>query len=155
MTSYQASLGPHDSVLLRLVPKTRSPFQAEVGAWSGSAGFGNTFKGHTGMGYVTGLTTVASSVTVQIAVTQAGRHELRFRAANSTGKKATMTVRALDPATGQVHGEAMLRVPSTPAWHTWQSVPVALPMAEGTNLVVCSVEAPDQGGINLDHITLA
>jgi glucan 1,6-alpha-isomaltosidase len=154
MTSYQVSLGPHASVLLRLVPKARVPFQAEVGAWSGSAGFENTFKGYTGMGYVTGLNTVGSGVGVGIAVDHAGSHQLHFRVANSTGKKATMTVRALDPATGKVHGEAVLHVPTTSAWNTWQSVPVSLTMADGTNLVVCSVDTPGQGGINLDHISL-
>jgi len=154
MTSYQVSLGPHASVLLRLVPKARVPFQAEVGAWSGSAGFENTFKGYTGMGYVTGLNTVGSGVGVGIAVDHAGSHQLHFRVANSTGKKATMTVRALDPATGKAHGEAVLHVPTTSAWNTWQSVPVSLTMADGTNLVVCSVDTPGQGGINLDHISL-
>jgi hypothetical protein len=106
------------------------------------------------MGYVTGLSDVGSSVGVGIAVDQAGSHQLHFRAANSTGKKATMTVRALDPATGRAHGEALLQVPSTSAWDTWRSVPVMLTMVEGTNLVVCSVETPEQGGINLDNISL-
>jgi hypothetical protein len=54
-----------------------------------------------------------------------------------------------------VHGRATLRVPSTRAWTSWQDVPVTLTMATGTNLVVWSVESPDQGGINLDSFALA
>jgi hypothetical protein len=34
-------------------------------------------------------------------------------------------------------------------------VPVPLTMAAGTNLVVYSVEATDQGAVNLDHLVLA
>jgi hypothetical protein len=45
-------------------------------------------------------------------------------------------------------------VASTPAWTSWQTVPVRLTMAAGTNLFVCGVEAPGQGGVNLDSVTL-
>ena len=54
-----------------------------------------------------------------------------------------------------LHGTATLDVPSTPAWTSWQTVPVTLTMAAGTNLVVCSVEASDQGAVNLDYVALA
>ena len=42
-----------------------------------------------------------------------------------------------------------------PAWTAWRTVPVTLHMAAGTNLVVCSVESSDQGGVNLDYVALA
>ena len=64
MTSYQANLAPHASVLLSVVPQGPAHFQAEVGAWAGSARFENTFAGHEGMGYVTGLESEGSSVAV-------------------------------------------------------------------------------------------
>ncbi len=75
--------------------------------------------------------------------------------ANATGSASTLTVRTLDPETGHVHGSSVLHVPSAAAWTTWRTVPVTLSMASGTNLVVCSVESPDQGGVNLDYIALA
>ena len=59
------------------------------------------------------------------------------------------------PRTGHVHGSAVLHVPSASAWTSWRTVPVTLTMAAGTNLVVCSVESPDQGGVNLDYVALA
>jgi alpha-glucosidase len=155
MTGYKVTLAPHASVLLSVVPPGPAQFQAEVGSWSGSAGFENTFGGHTGMGYVTGLDTAGSSVAVAIAVHGAGSHRLLFRVANSTGTPSELTVSALDPTTGNLHGTATLTVPSTPAWTSWQTVPVTLTMAAGTNLVVCSVETSNQGGINLDSIALA
>ena len=90
-----------------------------------------------------------------IAVPKAGSRRLSCRVANSTGSPSALTVRALHPETGQVHGSTVLHVPSTPAWSSWQTVPVTLTMAAGTNLVVLSVEAPDQGGVNLDYVALA
>jgi hypothetical protein len=75
--------------------------------------------------------------------------------ANATGSPSSLTVRALDPRTGHVHGTTTLTVPSASAWTSWGDVPVTLSMAAGTNLVVCSVESSDQGGVNLDYLTLS
>ena len=155
MTSYKVTLAPHASVLLSVVPQGPAQFQAEVGAWAGSARFENTFGGHKGMGYVTGLDTEGSSVAVAISVQSAGSRRLLCHVANSTGSPSELTVSALDPATGNLHGTATLQVPSTSAWTSWQTVPVTLTMAGGTNLVVCSVETSDQGGVNLDYVALS
>ncbi len=154
MTQYQAALEPHASVLLLITPEARAHFQAEVGAWAGSARFENTFAGHEGTGYVTGLDREGSSVAVAIAVHGAGRHRLLCRVANSTGRPSSLTVRALDPASGKVHGTATLHVPSTHAWTTWQTVPVPVDLAKGTNLVVCAVERSDKGAVNVDYLAL-
>jgi glucan 1,6-alpha-isomaltosidase len=154
MTGYQVALAPHASVLLSVVPRGRPHFQAEVGAWAGSAGFENTFGGYSGAGYVTGLDSEGSSVAVAMSVPSAGLRTIHCRVANSTGSPSTLTVRALDPATGNLHGTATLSVPSTPAWTTWQTVRISLTMAVGTNLVVCGVASSDQGAVNLDYLAL-
>jgi hypothetical protein len=155
MTKYEVALAPHASVLLSVVPQGPVHFQAEVGAWAGSARFENTFAGHEGMGYVTGLDTEGSSVAVAISVPSASSRRVVCHVANSTGGLSTLTVSALDPATGDVNGTATLSVPSTRAWTRWQAVPVTLTMAAGTNLVVCSVGSSDLGAVNLDFLALA
>jgi len=155
MTSYQTSLGPHASVLLSVVPQGPAHFQADVGAWAGSARFGNTFGGHEGMGYVTGVDTEGSSVAVAMSAPKAGSRRIVCHVANATGSPSSLTVRALDPQTGHVHGTTTLTVSNASAWTSWSSVPVTLSMAAGTNLVVCSVESSDQGGVNLDYLTMA
>ncbi len=154
MTTYQTTLAPHASVLLWVVPQGLAHFQAEVGAWAGSARFDNTFGGHEGMGYVTGLDTEGSSVAVAMSVPAAGSRRLLCRVANATGSPSVLTVQALDPATGSPNGTATLSVPSASAWSSWQTVPVTLTMAAGTNLVVCSVETSDQGAVHLDYLAL-
>jgi hypothetical protein len=155
MTSYQATLAPHASVLLTVVPQGTAHFQAEVGAWAGSARFENTFGGHEGMGYVTDLENEGTSVAVGIAAPKASTRRLLCRVANATGSPSALTVRALDPATGLMHGTAILHVPSSSAWAAWRTVPVTLRTAAGTNLVVFSVDSAEQGGVNLDYVALA
>jgi glucan 1,6-alpha-isomaltosidase len=154
MTAYQVALSPHASVLLSVVPQGPVHFQAEVGSWAGSARFENTFSGHEAMGYITGLDTEGSSVAVAISVSKPGKHRILCHVANATGSPALLTVRSLDPVTGHVRGTATLRAPSAHAWTSWRTEPVTLTMAEGTNLVVCSVGSADQGGINLDYLAL-
>jgi hypothetical protein len=155
MSSYQVSLASHASVLLSVTPQGPAQYQAEVGAWAGSARFENTFDGHTGMGYMTDLDTVGSSVGLGISVPRAGSRHLLCRVANSTGGPSSLSVRSLDPETGDLNGSTTLEVASTPAWSTWQTVPVTLTMAAGTNLVVFGVETHGQGGINLDAVTVS
>jgi alpha-glucosidase len=155
MTSYQASLAPHASVLLSVRPHGVAHFQAEVGAWAGSARFENTFAGHEGTGYVTGLEGKGSSVAVAVSVPRPDSRQVVCRAANATGSPSTLTVRALDPVSGLINGSAVLHVPSASAWTSWRNVRVKLTMAAGTNLLMFSVESADQGGVNLDSLTLA
>ena len=108
-----------------------------------------------GMGYVTGLDTPGSSVAVAVSAPTAGAHRVLFRVANATGRVSTLTVRALHPTNGDVHGSATLKVPTSSAWSSWRRVPVTFTMGRGTNLVVCGVEASDQGAVNLDYVALA
>jgi glucan 1,6-alpha-isomaltosidase len=155
MTGYQATLGPHASVLVSVLPHSPAHFQADVGAWAGSARFENAFAGHEGMGYVTGLDAEGSSVALAISVQKAGSHRIRCHVANATGSPSELTVRALDPESGHVHGTAVLHVPSAPDWTSWRSVSLTLTMAAGTNLVVCSGGSSARGGVNLDYLALA
>ncbi len=155
MTKYSVTLVPRASVLLLVTPGGFPRYQAEVGAWAGTARFENTFAGYQGGGYVTGLDTEGSSVGVAVSVRAAGVHQLFCRVANASGVTSSLTVRALDPDTGKVRGTATLHVPSASAWTTWRTIDVGVAMAKGTNLLVFSVEDSGRGSINFDSFTLA
>ena len=54
-----------------------------------------------------------------------------------------------------MHGTAVLHVPSAAGVdHVADGAGHAV-HGGGTNLVVCSVESSDQGGVNLDYVALA
>jgi alpha-glucosidase len=155
MTSWTSSLGPHGSSLVRVTPHEKIRHQADVGGFSGTARFENTFKGHSGMGYVTGLDTTGSSLTLAIAATHAGSHVCTFRVANGTGKPASLSVSARDPESGQVRGSGRIELAASRDWSQWHEVRVALTLESGTNFVVASFGADDVGGLNLDSVTVS
>ena len=98
----------------RSTPRGPAQYQAEVGAWAGSARFENTFDGHSGMGYVTGLDTEGSSVAVAISAPRAGSRRLRCRVANSTGSPSSTDRRAHSirrPATSTGRPRSRCRAP--------------------------------------------
>jgi alpha-glucosidase len=155
LTSWTASLGPHGSSLVKVTPMEAIRHQANVGGLSGGARFENTFSGHTGMGYVTGLDTAGSSLTLAIAVSQAGKHDCMFRVANGTGKPASLTVTALDPESGETRGVGRLELAAARDWSHWHDVRVSLMLAEGTNFITTSFGAGDIGGLHIDSVAIS
>ncbi len=136
---------PHASVLLSVRPQGPAHFQAEVGAWAGSARFENTFAGHEGMGYVTGLDTEGSSVAVAISVPQ------RRQSASPVPRRQRHRQPVDADRTGARPGDRRCpRHGHAPTCRARRPGPRGRPcrstltMAAGTNLVVCSVESPDQ-----------
>ena len=155
LTSWTASLGPHGSSLVRVTPSESIRHQAEVGGFSGTARFENTFGGHSGMGYVTGLDTTGSSLTLAVEASHAGSHACTFRVANGTGKAANLTVSAHDPESGRTHSAGHLELAASRDWSQWHDVPVSLTLEGGTNFIVTSFAAGDVGGLNLDSLFIS
>ena len=152
MTDWTIDLQPHQSSLVKITPSGPARYAAEVGAWSGTARFENTFAGHQGLGYVTGLDTPESSVSVAVSVAKAGRHTLSCRVANATGGPSSLNVYATDPGNGKQFGSARLTVSSTPVWTTWQTIPLQLDLGPGVNLITV---ATGDGSVNVDFVELS
>jgi alpha-glucosidase len=152
MTGYEIALRPHACVLLSVTQQTVAHFEPEVGAWAGTARFENTFAGHEGTGYVTGLDTQGSSVALAIAAASAGTHSLECHVANATGSRSVIEVVSLDPDSGDQIGVTRLEVPSTAEWTDWQSVSVTIRLAAGTNLVVFGYGPRSTGSVNIDYV---
>ena len=154
MTSWSVSLGPYASSLVKITPASRAHYQAEVGAWSGTARFDNTFDGYEGFGYVTGLDAPGAGVSVCMSVQTSGRYRLTCRVANATGSRSTLTATSADPNDGSVHSTTGVSVPTTTVWTTWQEVGVILQLAPGENLITLVHGADDLGSVNVDHLAL-
>lgn len=104
MTSWSVVLQPHASSLIRVTPQQPIHYEANVGAWQGTARFENTYAGYEGLGYVTGLNSPGSSMTLAIAVKKAGRHKLDCHVANTTGSVSILKVISSDPTNGHQYG---------------------------------------------------
>ncbi len=154
MTRWRVALGPYASSLVKISPTSRAQYQAEVGAWSGTARFDNIFDGYEGFGYVTGLDTPGAGVSVCVAAQASGRYRLTCRVANATGSRSTLTATAANPDDGSVHSTARFSVPSTALWTAWQEVGVTLQLTSGDNLIALTHGAGDLGAVNVDHLVL-
>jgi glucan 1,6-alpha-isomaltosidase len=154
LTTWSVPLQPHTSSLIKVTPHGVPRYQAEVGAWLGTARFDNTFSGYAGLGYLTGLDTPGSSVTLAMAASKAGRYTLSCHVANATGKESTLTVVSSDPRNGQRNGSARLKVPSSIHWTTWRTVSVTIDLGSGDNVVALTYGDDDRGSVHLDYVTL-
>lgn len=155
MTSWTVALGPYASSLVKVTPTSPTHYQAEVGGWSGTAGFDNFFDGYEGTGYVTGLDTPGAGVVICVAASSAGRYRLTCRVANATGRPASLTVTASGPDDGAVRATGRLTVASSSSWTSWQRVGLTLSLAEGDNVITFGHTAHDVGGVHLDSVELA
>jgi glucan 1,6-alpha-isomaltosidase len=152
MTGYQVALKPHACVLLTVTPQSPAHFETEVGAWAGTARFENSFAGYEGSGYVTGLDTAGSSVTLAIAAASSGVYRLDCHVANGTGSLSVIEVVSLDPESGSQIGSTRLEVPSSAEWTDWQTVTLSLRLSSGDNLVVFGFGPRSVGSVNIDYV---
>ena len=155
MTGYQVTLGPHASVLLSVVPHGPAHFQAEVGAWAGIGAVREHLRRPRGHG----LRHRSRHRGEQCGRRHLGAESRQPPDSVPCGQRhresVELTVPALDPATGHVHGTAMFHVPSTPAWTSWRTR-AGHADDGGRNEprgVQCRVVR--QGAVNLDYLALA
>jgi hypothetical protein len=104
------------------------------------------------LGYVTGLDTAGSSVTLAITAPSGGIYDLECHVANARGSPSVLEVVSLDTGSGEKTGTARLQVPSTSEWTEWQSVSVTLRLSAGDNLVVFGYGPRSAGSVNIDYI---
>lgn len=154
MTSWEVDLGPYASSLVTVTPPSRVSYQAEVGAWSGTARFDNVFDGYAGFGYVTGLDSPGAGVAVCVSVSKAGYRRLTCRVANASGSRSTLTVTGSDPVDGIVRSTTRISVPTSSSWATWQAVGLSLHLHAGDNLITLTHGVNDVGSVNVDHLTV-
>jgi hypothetical protein len=154
MTSWSVALPPHASSLIKVTTQDEAHYEAEVGAWSGSARFDNAFGGFEGLGYVTGLDQAGSAVALAVAVPDAGSYHVDCHVANACGGPATLRVISSDPASGRHHGTGQLVVPTAKHWTTWRTATATLELASGVNLVTLGHTVHDRGSVNVDHMRI-
>jgi alpha-glucosidase len=154
MTAWTVTLAPHACSLIKVTPVGSATYQADVGAWTGSARFDNVVSGYTGRGYVTGLDTPGASVTVVVSAKKAGLHTMAWRVANATGMTSSLSITAVDSDGGRHIGKALLEVPSAPSWSTWRTSRVDIELGQGDTMITVARTRTDRGAVNVDHLTV-
>ena len=150
------SLRPHASRIFRVTPASGRRYQAVFAAWGGGANFNNNHLHHRSIGFVDKLEdgSEAPSVTFAVEVDRPGTYPIRYRYANSTGVRATMTV-AVSRVDGSVVTQPLtVGFPHLSAWDVWGTVPGEIQLWRGTNLITVGRGANDTGAINLNYLEI-
>ncbi|TKA01689.1 carbohydrate-binding protein [Actinacidiphila oryziradicis] len=158
MTSFSASLAPHASRLVHVVPaETTKRYQAAFAAWGGGANFNNNHTGYSAMGFVDKLESAEAGANVTFAVqaTTAGSHTVNYRYGNGNGAAGTVTVEVEGAARNVIGAPQTVSFPATADWNTWATVSGTLTLAAGLNLITIARTASDAGAINLNYIEVS
>jgi hypothetical protein len=126
--------------------------EAENALIGGYAATAYDHTGHTGTGFIAGLTSPGSGLTQDVsAVPAAGTYRLSVRYANSTGGDGQSTTRTLSTAINGAAGPT-LSLPTTASWNAWGTVSVNVSLRAGVNTISVTRGAADSGNVNLDSI---
>ncbi len=159
MTSFSATLSPHDVRMIRISPSSSSPFvnryQAEVGTFRGGAHFNNDHTGRSGGGFVDRLSSdhVGANVVIGVQADKAGSYNLAVRYANATGSASTGGVTVTNLSGTQI-SSGTLTLPNLANWDTWGTVNQTVTLQKGLNLITISRGSGNTGSFNLDYIEL-
>ncbi len=157
-TSFSASLAPHASRLVHVVPaESTRRYQAAFAAWGGGANFNNNHTGYSAMGFVDKLeaASAGASVTFAVQASAAGSHTIHYRYANANGSTGTATVAVEGAARNVINSAFQVSFPALADWNTWATVSGTVTLAAGLNLITIARTSGDTGAFNLNYIEVS
>jgi alpha-glucosidase len=144
-------LEPHDTTVLKLIPKTnKKVYQTEVATYQGGAIFDNEQMGYDGFGYLTGLDKKGSKVTIAIEAPEAGKFPLAIKYGNGKEEASTLSLFVEDKKMNVTHAPTTVSFPSTK--DKWGTVEELVQLNEGLNLLTLEFTDQDSGSVLLDSI---
>ncbi|MFS0637879.1 TIM-barrel domain-containing protein [Mesobacillus foraminis] len=150
---YSKMLEPHDSTVLKLVPKsTERVYQAEVAAYQGGAIFDNDQIGHEGFGYVTGLNKKGSKMTIAVEMPEDGKFPLAIKYANAREEAGSLTLSVEDKEMNAIQDPVQASFKGT--GDQWDTLEKSIQFKEGINLVTLEFTGEDKGSVMVDSIQL-
>lgn len=158
-TLYSQLLEPHDSVVLKIIPKTTvKTFQTEVSSYGGGAIFNNANSGFSGFGYIEGLNQSGAKTSIAVSVPEAGEYPLGILYANGTGAESSITVSVNDvnnpEAPVPAGSSARWIFPSQGDWNQWKTKEQTVQLAQGLNIITLEHGVSDTGEIKVDSIQI-
>ncbi|WP_342767262.1 TIM-barrel domain-containing protein [Bacillus taeanensis] len=150
-TMYSSMLEPHDSTVLKLIPKsTKKVYQTEAASYQGGAIFDNEQLGYDGVGYITGLNTKDSKVMIAVEVPKSGKFPITMKYANGNAETGTLSLSVEDVKKNVIEAPTTVSFPSTQ--DKWGTVEESVQLNKGLNLITLEFTAKDTGAVLMDSI---
>ena len=124
-------------------------YELEDGILTGTAGIDTEHAGFTGSGFVDGIQTIGSGVTVDVVAPRAGAYDLVLRYANGPNPQPNQA-KKMSLYVGGVLQTIVL--PPLGDWKTWGTHTVRVNLPAGVTTVEIAYETGDDGNVNLDHL---
>lgn len=148
MSSYLATLAPHDCKILKIT-NNKQKYEAETASMIGGAKKNTNHLSYSGAGFVDKFETVGAKVLFAVNAPSAGNYNLYLRYANSMGSTRTASLYVNDVSQGQIS------MPNLANWDTWGTVQQSVTLNAGVNYIAVQYDAADTGYFNLDYIQLS
>ncbi|WP_445486986.1 TIM-barrel domain-containing protein [Niallia sp. 03133] len=150
-TMYSEMLEPHDSTVLKLVPKSNDKvFQTEVASYQGGAIFDNEQMGYDGFGYIKGLTKNGSKVTIAVEMPESGQFPLAIKYRSEKEEASTLSLSAEDEEKNIITAPKTVAFPASN--DKWSTVKESLQLNKGENLVTLEFTNETKGSVLIDSI---
>ncbi|WP_141434001.1 TIM-barrel domain-containing protein [Bacillus sp. 03113] len=150
-TMYSEMLEPHDSTVLKLVPKSNKKlYQTEVASYQGGAIFDNEKMGYDGFGYIKGLDKKGSKVTIAVEMPEAGQFPIAIKYANDHAEASTLSLSVEDEEMNVISAPKTVSFPSSEG--KWGTVEKSVQLNKGENLVTLEFTEEDKGSVAVDSI---
>ncbi|MGG3571040.1 TIM-barrel domain-containing protein [Bacillus gobiensis] len=150
-TMYSEMLEPHDSTVLKLIPKNnKKVYQTEVASYQGGAIFDNEQMGYDGFGYLKGLDKKGSKVTIAVDMPEAGQFPLGIKYGNENTEASTLSLSVEDKKMNVIDAATKVSFPST--GDKWGTVEQSVQLNKGVNLITLEFTGEDTGSTFIDSI---
>ncbi|WP_433064567.1 CBM35 domain-containing protein [Dactylosporangium sp. CS-033363] len=120
-------------------------YEAEAAFFSSGPSVASSTGGYSGTGYLTGFTGVGARVIATVNAPAAGARQVGLRYGNASGAARTLSQYVNGIKIGQV---------SLPAGSGWLTATQTVTLRAGVNLIGWQVDSGDNGGVNVDVITV-
>jgi alpha-glucosidase len=150
-TMYSEMLEPHDTTVLKLIPKTtKKIYQTEVASYQGGAIFDNEQMGYDGFGYLTGLNKKGSEVTIAVEMPEAGQFPLSIKYGNRNAEASTLSLSVEDNTMNVIDAPSKVSFPVT--GDKWGTIEQSVQLNKGVNLITMEFTGDDTGSTLIDSI---
>jgi alpha-glucosidase len=148
---YSEILEPHDTTVLKLIPKTtKKIYQTEVASYQGGAIFDNEQMGYDGFGYLTGLNKKGSKVTIAVEMPEAGQFPLSIKYGNGNAEASTLSLSVEDNKMNVIDAPSKVSFPVT--GDKWGTNEQSVQLNKGVNLITMEFTGDDTGSTLIDSI---